>query len=156
LIRTELDEIDKNTGDINEIDEIPEQISSDPSQILEEGPKLRGKLLSNGHITLRSRQPPVSLSSKGDSFRTQLSNWLAYQLRLLDISLPHAVNFGRDDLVSDFCASCMYEQPFKSIQSRLPNIDPSGSSMSPKSTSIPMKTLFIAAPNSTTKSDAIL
>jgi hypothetical protein len=94
LICDQLDEIDA-------IGEIHEDLTSHSSQNFVQGPQFCGKLLFDGHITLRSQQSPVSLASLEDSFHAQLSIWLAKELVNLNISLPCAVNFGPDDLVCD-------------------------------------------------------
>jgi hypothetical protein len=96
LIRVDIDEIDAEADD-GAVDETHEDSQSD-----DQLPELRGKLLIDGHVTLRSRQPPVPLASLGDdSFRIQLSAWLTNELANLDIPLPCAVNLGPGDLVSD-------------------------------------------------------
>jgi hypothetical protein len=143
LIRAGLDELDAGAGD-----ETYEDSQSD-GQL----PELRGKLLHDGHVTLRSQQPQVRLASFGDdSFHTRLSVWLAKELGNLNISLPCAVDFGPGDLVSDLHAC----YPPSLTLSRLPSTDPSRLPTSPRSTSINMLASFIAAPSSTTKSDVTL
>jgi hypothetical protein len=100
LIRAHLDEIDASAGD-DAAREIREDSSSHSSQSVAQGPEFRGKTVVHGHITLRSRQSPVSFASMGDSFRTRLSVWLAKALADLDIRLPCSVKFCPGDLVSN-------------------------------------------------------
>lgn len=101
MIHDHLDEIDASAIDDDAVGEIHEDLTLHLSQNFAQGPELRGKLLIDGHITLRSQQPPVSLASLEDSFHTRLFIWLAKELVNFDISLPCAVNFGPDDLVCD-------------------------------------------------------
>ena len=61
---------------------------------------LHGKVLIDGHIALRSRQPTSTFASLGDSFRTRLVKWLADELAANNITLPCPVQFGLDDQVS--------------------------------------------------------
>jgi hypothetical protein len=100
LIHADLDEIDAGAGD-DAVDETHESLSLHLSRNNAQGPEVCGKLLIDGHITLRSQQPPTSLASLEVSFRTRLSVWLASELANLGISLPCAVNFGPGDLVSN-------------------------------------------------------
>jgi hypothetical protein len=61
---------------------------------------LNGKILTDGHLTLHSRQPTSTFTSLGDSFRTWLVKWLANELDANDITLPCSVQFGPDNQVS--------------------------------------------------------
>jgi len=61
---------------------------------------LHGRILIDGHITLRSHQPTSTFASLGDSFRTRLVKWLADELAANDISLPCPVQFDPGDQVS--------------------------------------------------------
>jgi hypothetical protein len=106
LLRGQLDEINASAGD-DDVDEIAENLTSGPSQSGAEHdwPELRGKLLLDGHVTLRSRQPTRKLSLMEDSFRTELSVWLGRELVHPEDPSPCPVNLGPDDNVSDVCAS---------------------------------------------------
>jgi hypothetical protein len=129
LLRGQLDEINASAGD-DDINEIAENLTSGPSQSGAEHdwPELRGTLLLDGHVMLRSRQPTRKLSLMEDSFRTELSVWLGHELAHLEVPVPCAVDLGPDDYVSNASAPCASASliPF-----RLPNIDRSRSSTSP-------------------------
>ncbi|KAH9953929.1 hypothetical protein BC827DRAFT_1280060 [Russula dissimulans] len=103
LIHNQINEVNASSDEYD-ISEVSEATSSIP-----QGPELHGKLLIDGHITLRSQQQSVTLDSLGNSFHTQLSTWLTDQLAILNISSLSTVNFHPEDHVSVTCAPWITE-----------------------------------------------
>jgi hypothetical protein len=97
--------MDASTSD-TDVDGDPNDLSSEPLQSVAQGPALRSKVHHSGHITLRSKQPQMTLASLEGSFCAQLSGWLACELAAHGIAPSCTVQFGPDDYVGDSFSSC--------------------------------------------------
>lgn len=93
--------MDANAAE-NDVDEAPKAEACAPeftTSIMSHTPLL-GRVLTDGHIALRSQQPTTTFASLDDSFCTQLAKWLTNELAANNISLPCPVQFNPGDQVS--------------------------------------------------------
>ena len=84
-----------------------QEILSTPPSVVQ-GPEVRGKVFYDGHIELRSQQPPTAVFSLGDNIHLRLATWLTTELAAIDVQLPGAIVFGPEDNVSPtpFSSEC--------------------------------------------------
>jgi hypothetical protein len=107
LIRSQIDEIDKiaNEAVADEgaatIDNEDEVMLSTPPSVVQ-GPELRrGKVFVDGHVELRSYQPPATVLSFENHFtQRRLAAWLTNELPAIGVPLPNGIMFGPEDYVS--------------------------------------------------------
>jgi hypothetical protein len=115
LIRSQIEEIDEIASEAV-ADEgtatIDNQamLSTPPSVV--PGPELRwGKVFIDGHVELRSYQPPAKLLSFDNNFQRRLAIWLTAELEAVGVPLLNAIKFGPEDNVSSTRVSLQSASP---------------------------------------------
>ncbi|KAN0128295.1 hypothetical protein V8E53_013879 [Lactarius tabidus] len=92
LIRSFINELENIAREADEgATDNQESPSIDTSLGQPAGPKLRNKVVVDGHLSLQSQQPPVPLLSFGDGFHQIVAGWLPHELDASGIRLSEAI-----------------------------------------------------------------
>jgi hypothetical protein len=118
LIRSQIDEFDEiaskaaadtvvDTAADTAADTVADTVTTDdqavlstPLSVVQDPEVHRSKVFVDGHVELRSHQPPATLLSFGYNIHQRLAAWLTAELTAFGVQLPDALVFSPEDNVS--------------------------------------------------------